>query len=95
LDSRKTIRPTISPFNQKRLFSSSSGGSYFFWIVFAGTFFFFFFVDPSCSWIAPERAIELIIESILSLSLSVYHILFGSGRERCATMGTAGRENPS
>jgi len=115
---RRTIivSPTMNTLPGTRSFSTSSpkGGknlpsAYLFFVIFtvvvATAFIFFFLVDPSCSWIAPDQARELIMEWILSLSQSVYHILQAlfaemretwSGRERYAPLGgTELLANPS
>jgi len=84
----KLINSTLSTKAARAAYSSTSSpkrgrgnlpASYFFWVIFtvvvATAFLFLFLVDPSCSWIAQDQARELILEWILSLSQSVYHII--------------------
>nr|YP_010945869.1 ribosomal protein S2 [Agrostis stolonifera]WGN99086.1 ribosomal protein S2 [Agrostis stolonifera] len=77
--------------------SSPKGGPSYFGVILTLTTLLVatFFLDPSCSWIGPEQAMEW----ILSLFPSVSHILRAileetlSGRDRCAPLGGTVMEN--
>ena len=108
-EERKLLNSTLAARAAYSSTSSPKGGKkrasgYLFWVILPIAIATAFF-EMNPSWIASDQAMELIMESILSVSQSVFHILMAffaemretwSGRERYAPLGgTEQLANPS